>query len=72
MKNAAPTRIVIGVGEESEGILARRAGEAVAEHLGLTPVIFPGGHNGFLGNEYGMPGKPDAFAAKLREVLAAS
>ena len=67
---AAPTRIVVGVGEESDGEFAHRGGEAVAERLGLTPVVFPGGHGGFLGNEYGQPGKPDAFAAKLREVLA--
>ena len=31
---AAPTRIVIAVGAESEGQLARRAGEGVAERLG--------------------------------------
>jgi pimeloyl-ACP methyl ester carboxylesterase len=66
---AAPTRIVIAVGEESEGQLARRGGEAVAARLGLTPVVFPGDHSGFLGGEYGQMGKPDAFAAKLREVL---
>jgi hypothetical protein len=67
---AASTRIVIGVGEESEGQLARRGGEAVAERLGLGPVVFPSGHGGFLGDEYGQPGKPAEFAAKLREVLA--
>ena len=66
---AASTRIVIGVGAESEGQMARRGGEAVAEHLGTKPVIFPSGHGGFLGNEYGQPGDPDGFAAKLREVL---
>ena len=33
-------------------------------------MIFPSGHGGFLGGEYGQPGDPDAFAAKLREVLA--
>ena len=36
----------------------------------LAPVIFPGGHDGFLGGEYGGMGKPDAFAATLRTVLA--
>ncbi len=35
-----------------------------------TPVIFPSGHAGFLGGEYGQTGEPEAFAAKLREVLA--
>ena len=35
-------------------------------------MIFPSNHGGFLGGEYGQtPGEPDAFAAKLREVLAA-
>jgi len=29
------------------------------------------GHGGFLGGEYGQSGEPDAFAAKLREVLSA-
>ena len=66
---AAPTRIVIAAGAESEGELAHRAAVAVAERLGVTPVIFPGGHGGFLGGEYGQSGEPDAFAAKLREVL---
>ncbi len=32
---------------------------------------FPGGHSGFLGGEYGQTGEPEAFAAKLREVLTA-
>jgi pimeloyl-ACP methyl ester carboxylesterase len=67
---AFPGRIVVGVGEESAGELAHRGGEAVAARLGLSPVVFPGGHAGFLGNEYGMPGKPEAFAAVLHEVLA--
>ncbi len=66
---AASTRIVIAAGAESGGQLASRGAFAAAERLGTTPVIFPGGHGGFLGNEYGQPGQPDAFAAKLREVL---
>jgi pimeloyl-ACP methyl ester carboxylesterase len=68
---AASTRIVIGAGVESEGQLARRAGEAVAERLGTTAVTFPSGHGGFLGGEYGQTGDPDGFAATLREVLSA-
>jgi hypothetical protein len=69
---SASTRIVIGVGVESEGLMARRAGEAIAERLGTALVIFPSGHGGFLGGEYGQAGDPDGFAAKLREVLAAN
>lgn len=67
----ASTRIVIGVGVESEGELAHRGGEAAAARLGSIPVVFPSGHSGFLGNEYGQPGDPDGFAATLREVLGA-
>jgi len=66
---AVPTRIVIGVGEESANMMTGRAGTAVAERLGTPPVMFPGGHDGFLGGEYGGMGKPDAFAATLRKIL---
>jgi len=65
----ASTRIVIAAGAESEGELACRGACALAERLGMTPVIFPSNHGGFLGGEYGQTGQPDAFAAKLREVL---
>jgi hypothetical protein len=33
-------------------------------------VIFPSNHGGFFGGEYGQTGDPDAFASKLRDVLA--
>jgi pimeloyl-ACP methyl ester carboxylesterase len=68
---AASTRIVIGVGAESEGELAHRGGEAVAARLGTEVVTFPSNHGGFLGGEYGQTGDPEGFAARLREVLAA-
>ncbi len=67
---AAPTRIVVAVGSESEGQLAFRAGVAAAERLASEAVRFPSDHGGFLGGEYGQAGDPDAFAAKLREVLS--
>jgi pimeloyl-ACP methyl ester carboxylesterase len=67
---AARSRVVIGVGAESASMIAGRAGTAVAERLRTAPVTFPGGHDGFVGGEYGRTGKPDAFAATLREVLA--
>ena len=66
----ASTRIVVAVGEESEGELAHRGGEGIAERLGLEPVTFPSNHGGFLGGEFGQEGAPEPFAAKLREVLA--
>jgi pimeloyl-ACP methyl ester carboxylesterase len=68
---AASTRIVLAAGSESDGEMAHRGAEAVADRLGMTPVTFPSGHGGFLGGEYGQTGEPDAFAARLREVLEA-
>ena len=67
---AGSTRVVIGVGATSGQMIAGRAGLAVAERLGMPPVTFPGGHDGFLGGEYGRTGEPDAFAATLHKVLA--
>jgi hypothetical protein len=66
------TRIVMAAGVESDGEMAHRGAEAVADRLGTEPVSFPSHHAGFLGGEYGQTGDPDAFAAKLREVLAES
>jgi pimeloyl-ACP methyl ester carboxylesterase len=67
---AASTRILMAAGVESEGIMASRGAFAVAERLGTEVEIFPGGHGGFMGGEYGQPpGEPEAFAAKLRGVL---
>lgn len=67
----APTRLVIGVGAASHGELAQRGGLEAAKRLGTEATPFPGDHGGFLGGEYGQTGEPTAFAAKLREVLAA-
>ncbi|WP_290061018.1 alpha/beta fold hydrolase [Amycolatopsis solani] len=67
---AAPTRIVVGVGEESIDEMTGRAGLATAAALGQEATVFPSHHGGFLGGEHGYAGKPEAFAAKLREVLA--
>jgi pimeloyl-ACP methyl ester carboxylesterase len=66
---AASTRILPAAGEDEPGTMANRGAYAVADRLGTEVVAFPGGHGGFLGGEYGQMGKPDAFAARLREVL---
>lgn len=66
---ATSTRIVVAAGAGSEGEMANRGAFAAAERLGADPVIFPSDHAGFLGGEYGQTGDPDAFAAKLRQVL---
>jgi hypothetical protein len=66
----ASTRIVVAAGAESEHTITYRAAVAVAEGLGTEAVIFPSHHAGFLGGEFGQQGDPDAFAERLREVLA--
>ena len=66
---AAPTRIVIAVGEESLGTFTGRAAVATAELLGQQATVFPSHHGGFLGGEFGYAGQPEAFARKLREIL---
>jgi hypothetical protein len=43
---AGPTRVVIGVGEESVGLFTGRTSAA----LGQEATLFPGGHGGFLGD----------------------
>jgi pimeloyl-ACP methyl ester carboxylesterase len=66
---AAPTRIVIAVGEESMGTFTGRTSVATAERLGQQATVFPSHHGGFMGGEFGYPGQPEAFARKLRDVL---
>ena len=69
---SASTLIVMAAGEESGSTMAARGAFTVADLLGAKPVTFPSHHGGFLGGEYGYAGDPDAFAAKLREVLTAN
>ena len=68
---AAPTRVVVAAGVESRGMLTWRAAEAAAEALGTRLAEFPSHHGGFLGDEAGYAGEPEAFATRLREVLTA-
>ncbi len=67
---ATPTRIVIAVGEESADIFTGRTSVATAGLLGQEATIFPSHHGGFVGGDSGYAGQPEAFARKLREVLA--
>ncbi|WP_054812539.1 alpha/beta fold hydrolase [Nocardia arizonensis] len=60
----APTRIVVGIGATSAGQLCDRTSRALAAALGVEPVIFPGGHGGFIED-------PAGFAPRLREVIRA-
>lgn len=41
------TRIVVAVGEGSEGQLPNKAGRKIADGLGVEATIFPGDHQGF-------------------------
>ena len=68
---AAPTRIVIAVGEESTNTFTGRTAVATAALLGQEATVFPSHHGGFLGGEFGYAGQPEAFARRLREVLDA-
>jgi pimeloyl-ACP methyl ester carboxylesterase len=67
--NAAPTRIVIAVGEESAGTYTARTANGTASILGQEATVFPSHHGGFLGGQFGYAGKPEEFAVRLRQVL---
>ncbi|MDP9847406.1 alpha/beta fold hydrolase [Streptosporangium lutulentum] len=60
---AGPTRIVVGLGVGSGGLVTYQTSTALAGLLGTQPVEFPGDHGGFLG-------QPQEFAEALRKVLA--
>ncbi|MEO6082431.1 MAG: alpha/beta hydrolase [Umezawaea sp.] len=57
-----PTRVVVGIGEESAGQICDRTSRALAELLGVEPTMFPGDHIGFAHD-------PAGFEVRLREVL---
>ncbi|HJE61154.1 MAG TPA: alpha/beta hydrolase [Nocardiopsis listeri] len=60
---AGSARVVPALGTASGGLITDRTTRALAELLDTVPVVFPGGHGGFMED-------PDAFAGVLREVLA--
>lgn len=60
---AAPTNIVIGIGDSSAGQFCDRAARALGAALGIEPTLFPGGHTGFTQ-------EPVAFATRLRVTLS--
>lgn len=69
---SASTRIVVAAGIESADTITGRTSAAVAKALGQPLTIFPSDHGGFLGGEYGRTGEPEAFAARLHDVLDAA
>jgi pimeloyl-ACP methyl ester carboxylesterase len=66
---AAPTRIVVAVAQESGNTFTGRTAAATADLLAQRATVFPSHHGGFLGEESGYPGQPEAFARTLRDVL---
>ncbi len=62
---AGPTRIVVGIGDDSAGQSCERTSTALAAALGIEPTAFPGGHIAFADD-------PDRFAIRLRAVLSAT
>ncbi|MFE9016244.1 alpha/beta fold hydrolase [Streptomyces cyaneofuscatus] len=61
---AAAAHLVVGVGRESRALLPAIAAEGLARRVGAGVAEFPGGH-------IGLTEHPRAFAARLRDVLAA-
>jgi hypothetical protein len=59
---AASSRVVVGVGEASEGQMPHLAALAIAERIGATPVSFPGDHQGFSTH-------PEPFAETIHQAL---
>jgi pimeloyl-ACP methyl ester carboxylesterase len=59
---AGPSRVVIGIGEDSRHLLTYQTSMALCELLGTAPAMFPGDHGGFMG-------APAEFADTLRKVL---
>ncbi|MFB9905710.1 alpha/beta fold hydrolase [Allokutzneria oryzae] len=59
---AETARLVVAIGADSGAVTAQRCARALAEQLDLTPIVFPGGHSGFLTH-------PRDFAACLNPLL---
>jgi hypothetical protein len=66
---AAPTRIVLAAGSESDGELAHRGAEAVADRLGTAPIVFPSGMAVLWAASTVRRASPTLSPRKLREVL---
>ena len=61
----ASSRIVVGAGDASVGQMPHLAALALAERLGVTPVGFPGDHQGFATH-------PGPFAETVHKALRGS
>lgn len=61
-------RLIVAVGAESNDEMAARGARSVAAAVGQPIVVFPSHHGGFT-SQPGMPGDPEGFGARLRDVL---
>lgn len=68
---SGPTRVVVGVAEESGDTLTGRTARALAQQLGQEAVVFPSHQGGFAAENAPYPGRAGDFAIVLREVLDA-
>ena len=66
---SASSEVVVAGGIESRDTMTWRTSAALADALGQELTVFPSDHGGFLGDEFGRPGQPEAFAVRLRQVL---
>lgn len=57
------SRVIVGIGADSEPLITHGTSMALCRLLGVEPVIFPGDHGGFMS-------APGEFADALRAVLA--
>jgi pimeloyl-ACP methyl ester carboxylesterase len=62
---AASPRIIVGAGDASAGQMPHQAALALADRLGITPVSFPGDHQGFATH-------PGPFAETIHKTLRPS
>ena len=69
--SVAATRVVVAVAAESGDTLTGRTTRALGQLLALPVTEFPSHHAGFLAEDSGYGGEPDAFATRLHEVLDA-
>jgi len=69
---SAPSRRTSRTAPSSRAFAAERDVQATYHDKGWghgMAAVFPSHHGGFLGGEFGQSGEPEAFAARLREVL---
>ena len=57
------SRVIVGIGADSEPLITHGTSLALCRLLGVEPVTFPGDHGGFMS-------APAEFADALRAVLA--